>query len=52
MKFFDEKAVNKKKTPYGMEYSPQYQQMSREQQKAGAKANDNGGTKKIKRKKK
>jgi hypothetical protein len=52
MKFFDEKATNKKKTPYGMEYSPQYQQMSREQQKAGAKANDKGGTKKIKRKKK
>ncbi len=28
--FFDEKTSNKKKTPYGMEYSPLYQQKSRE----------------------
>ncbi len=33
--FFDEKAANKIKTPYGLEYSPQYQQKSREQRKAG-----------------
>ena len=52
-KFFDEKASNKKKTSYGMEYSPQYQKMSREQQKADARAydkknktKDNGSTKK------
>ena len=31
--FYDKKASVKKKTPYGMEYSPLYQQMSREQQK-------------------
>lgn len=31
--FFEEKAVTKKKTPYGMEYSPVYQQMSRDNQK-------------------
>ena len=31
--FFNEKATNKKTTPYGMEYSPVYQQMSRQQQK-------------------
>jgi len=31
--FFDEKAVTKIKTPYGMEYSPHYQRKSREQRK-------------------
>jgi hypothetical protein len=31
--FFDEKAANKIKTPYGLEYSPHYQRKSREQQK-------------------
>ena len=35
--FFDEKATNKKKTPYGMEYSPLYQQKSREQLKKETK---------------
>jgi hypothetical protein len=34
--FFDAKAGNKIKTPYGLEYSPQYQQKSREQRKTGA----------------
>jgi hypothetical protein len=31
--FYDKKATLKKKTPYGLEYSPHYQQLSREQQK-------------------
>lgn len=35
--FFQEKASQKMKTPYGMEYSPLYHRMSREQQKADAK---------------
>lgn len=33
MAFFDDKATLKKKTAYGLEYSPHYQQKSREQQK-------------------
>ncbi len=35
--FFEEKAGNKQKTPYGMEYSPLYQKLSREQRKADKK---------------
>lgn len=35
--YFSEKATKKKKTPYGMEYSPFYQQRSRELQKAAKK---------------
>jgi hypothetical protein len=44
--FFDEKAANKIKTPYGLEYSPQYQQMSRDLRKAGADAAESGTSKK------
>ena len=36
--FFDEKATHKKKTPYGLEYSPHYQQKSREHQKKDKKS--------------
>jgi len=35
--FFNEKAAKKKKTPYGMEYSPLYQQKSREHLKKETK---------------
>lgn len=35
--FFDRKAKNKIKTPYGLEYSPHYLQSSREQRKASGK---------------
>lgn len=45
--FYAEKATLKKKTPYGLEYSPLYQQKSREHQKTGA-----GGTSKNKPKSK
>jgi hypothetical protein len=38
--FFDEKAAHKIKTPYGLEYSPHYQRMSREQHKGTAAATD------------
>jgi hypothetical protein len=50
--FFDAKAAHKIKTPYGLEYSPQYQRESRKQQKTEAGAasendSDNGGGKKL-----
>ncbi|MES2624720.1 MAG: hypothetical protein V4628_05550 [Pseudomonadota bacterium] len=49
--FFDEKAANKIKTPYGLEYSPHYQRTSRLHQKTGTGGVDednsgkNGGKK-------
>lgn len=45
--FFDEKATLKKKTPYGMEYSPLYQQKSKEHRtpsQASGSASDQSGT--------
>lgn len=44
--FFDKKAANKIKTPYGLEYSPHYLQSSREQRKAGGADTESDGTSK------
>ena len=43
--FFEEKASNKQKTPYGMEYSPLYQRKSREQRRKDAGETENGDSK-------
>lgn len=49
--FFDEKATLKKPTPYGLEYSPHYQQKSRANQKAEtAAAKSSPGKNKSKKK--
>ena len=49
--FFDEKASNKIKTPYGLEYSPVYQRMSRERQNTETSATGKSGSGKGKGKK-
>ncbi len=47
--FFEEKPTHKMKTPYGMEYSPLYQRMSREHKKASSGAKPGKGNSKGKK---